>query len=159
MSGIAVDNRRSGLVLRNATERDMDEVSRIEKASFSDPWSPREFRAILTAPQAIFLVASDDKSGRLAGYVITASVLDEAEILNIAVDPPMRGASIGAVLLDAALAEAGKRGATTTFLEVRESNEAARKLYTSRGFEEISRRRKYYRSPVEDALVLSRAVQ
>jgi ribosomal-protein-alanine N-acetyltransferase len=147
------------LLLRRAIDGDMDEVSRIEAASFADPWSAQEFRAVLSVPHAIFLVASDDRAGRLAGYVVTMTVLDEAEILNIAVDPPMRGATLGARLLDAALAEVEARGAKKTFLEVRESNEPARKLYTSRGFEEISRRRKYYQSPVEDALVLSRAIQ
>jgi len=62
-------------------------------------------------------------------------------------------------LIDAAIAEAESRGAESMFLEVRESNRAARALYASRGFEEISRRRGYYRTPVEDALVLRRAMQ
>ena len=147
------------VILRRAVADDLNEVARIENAAFPDPWSLKDFRALLTVPQAIFLVASDDGAGRLAGYVITMALFDQAEILNIAVDPPMRGAALGARLLDAALAEVEAVGAKTTFLEVRESNEPARRLYTSRGFEEISRRRKYYRSPVEDALVLSRAAQ
>ena len=106
---------------------------------------------------AIFLVA-EDSARRIGGYVITMAVTDESEVLNIAVDPERRGAALGALLLDAALAEAEKRGARSTFLEVRESNEPALRLYRSRGFEEISRRRRYYKSPVEDALVLRRAV-
>ena len=133
----------------------MLEVARIEKASFSDPWSLGEFRGLLSSPYAIFLVATDEQ-GNVSGYVVTTTVMDESEILNIAVDPAFRGMSLGAMLLDRALDEAGKLGSKATFLEVREANEPAIRLYRSRGFEEISRRRKYYSAPVEDALVLRR---
>jgi ribosomal-protein-alanine N-acetyltransferase len=70
-----------------------------------------------------------------------------------------RGRGLGGKLLDAALDEVASRGADQVFLEVRESNHTARSLYASRGFTEVSRRRGYYRSPVEDALVLRLAVQ
>jgi len=66
----------------------------------------------------------------------------------------MRRQGIGASLLDAALAEGRRRGAQNMYLEVRESNSAARRLYASRGFEELGRRRGYYKRPVEDAIVL-----
>ena len=143
--------------LRPVGERDLPEVVRIEKESFGDPWSAGEFKSVMSVSHAIFLVAEDSLQ-RIGGYVITVAVADESEVLNIAVDPARRGAAIGALLLDAALAEAENRGARSTFLEVRESNEPALRLYRSRGFEEISRRRRYYKSPVEDALVLRRAV-
>jgi ribosomal-protein-alanine N-acetyltransferase len=84
---------------------------------------------------------------------------DEGEIANLAVREPTRRRGIGAALLDAALAEGTRRGAANMYLEVRESNEAARRLYASRGFEEIGRRRRYYRHPVEDAIVLRRAAK
>ena len=143
--------------LRPANDRDLQEVVRIEQASFGDPWSDGDFRSVMAVRHAIFLVA-EDSARKIGGYVITMAVTDESEVLNIAVDPERRGAALGALLLDAALAEAEKRGARSTFLEVRESNEPALRLYRSRGFEEISRRRRYYKSPVEDALVLRRAV-
>lgn len=112
----------------------------------------------MSAPQTIFLVAADQRGG-IGGYVLVMVVIDESEILNIAVDPAVRGASLGGSLLDAGMTEARSRGAKEIFLEVRESNEAALRLYSSRGFEAVSRRRKYYRTPVEDALVLRRAMQ
>ena len=149
----------SGLRIRSAVEADLAEIERIEKLSFADPWSVSDFRSVMNISHAIFLVAVDQASSDLAGYVVTLAIVDESEVLNIAVDPAKRGGSIGARLLDAALAVAESKGASATFLEVRESNAAARRLYESRGFEEISRRRKYYRSPVEDALVLRRALQ
>lgn len=141
--------------IRKAGESDLREVARIERASFSDPWSIGEFTGVLSSPYAIFLVAVDER-GRVGGYVVMMAILDESEVLNIAVDVQLRGAAIGARLLDSAIADAELNGARTTFLEVRESNEAALRLYRSRGFEELSRRPGYYRSPVEDALVLRR---
>jgi ribosomal-protein-alanine N-acetyltransferase len=146
-------------VIRRAMERDLAAIARIENESFSDPWSVADFRTVMHNPHAIFLVAADDATPAVAGYVVMLCVLDESEILNIAVDPARRGTALGGRLLDAGMAEAESRGSRTTFLDVRESNAAAKKLYESRGFEEISRRRKYYRSPVEDALILRRAVE
>jgi ribosomal-protein-alanine N-acetyltransferase len=131
----------------------------IEKASFADPWGLSDFRSVLASAPAIFLVAVDGKSQQISGYVIAITVLDESEILNIAVDPEFRGRGLGAFLLDAALAEVAEKGAVATFLEVRESNTVARKLYASRQFEMLSLRKKYYKSPVEDALILRRALQ
>lgn len=133
-------------------------VGLIERESFGDPWGPREFTSALNAPQSIFLVA-EDADGVVAGYTIALVVVDEAEILNIAVHPELRGRGIGGDLLDAAVVEVTSRGAEQVYLEVRESNDAARKLYAARGFDEISRRRGYYRNPVEDALVLRLAMQ
>jgi len=67
-----------------------------------------------------------------------------------------RRKGIGAELLDAALVEGKSRGAEAIFLEVRDSNTSARALYRSRDFEEVGRRRNYYKRPVEDAIVLKR---
>jgi len=101
-------------------------------------------------------VVAERGDGRLAGYIVMWFLVDEAEIANLAVSPDARGRRVGALLLDAAIADAERRGIGTFFLEVRDSNRAARALYESRGFEEIARRRRYYRAPVEDALVMRR---
>lgn len=93
------------------------------------------------------------------GYAIAVAVADEAEILNLAVHSAHRSAGIGGKLLDTMLAKLRESGAENVYLEVREANSSARKLYESRGFEEISRRRRYYRNPVEDALVLRLGMQ
>ena len=144
--------------IRRATFRDVLGIGLIERESFADPWGSREFTSALEAQHAIFLVA-EDSAGVVIGYVIAIAVMDEAEILNLAVRPGDRGAGLGGKLLDRAVAEAASRGAEQCFLEVRESNDSARRLYVSRGFTEVSRRRGYYREPVEDALVLRLAVQ
>jgi ribosomal-protein-alanine N-acetyltransferase len=83
---------------------------------------------------------------------------DEAEVLDVAVDPVARGRGIGRALLADALRGLGKGGARRAYLEVRESNTVALRLYESLGFRRVGRRRGYYRQPAEDALVLARDV-
>ena len=136
---------------------DLDAVTAIEQASFADPWSAAEFASVLEVDHTIFLVADVGEKSGIVGYVIAMAVLDQAEILNVAVAPESRGAGLGGGMLDAALLEVERRGAESVFLEVRVSNAPARALYLSRGFVEISRRKNYYRTPVEDALVMQRA--
>jgi ribosomal-protein-alanine N-acetyltransferase len=147
----------AGLRVRPGLAADLDRVAGIERASFSDPWSRASFGALLGRAHVFFAVA-EEADGEVAGYVVTWHAADEAEIANIAVEPGARGRRVGALLLDSALAEAARRGAASVFLEVRESNEAARRLYASRGFAPVGRRRGYYRKPAEDALVLRRAM-
>jgi ribosomal-protein-alanine N-acetyltransferase len=146
-------------LLRPATEADLSHVARIEKGSFADPWSEESFRRLLAVAPAIFLVALFPPDQTVAGYVVAFSVEEDGELLNVAVDPKFRGKGLAGQMLDAVLIELGARGVRTAFLEVRESNSAARALYESRGFVEIGRRSKYYRRPVEDALVLRRTLE
>jgi len=143
-------------LLRPAEERDLTDVSRIERGSFADPWTEESFRRLVDVEPAIFLVAECDPDATVAGYVAAFAVGEHGEILNVAVDPGFRGRGLAGQMLDAVLIELGVRGVKTAFLEVRETNEAARSLYRSRGFTEIGRRRGYYRRPVEDALVMRR---
>ena len=146
------------LVVRVARRDDVDDVAAIERRAFSDPWSANSFRALFGNPLVHFAVAEDSITGRILGYVVTWFVLDEGEIANLAVSDERRRAGIGARLLDHALDVARERRCQVVFLEVRESNAAARALYASRGFEVAGRRSKYYRKPVEDALVLRRGL-
>ncbi len=144
------------LVIRGARRDDVDETAAIERRAFSDPWSAGSFRALFGNPIVHFAVAEDAISGRVLGYVVSWYVVDEAEIANLAVADDVRRGGIGARLLDHALDIARERRSRVVFLEVRESNTSARALYASRGFEVAGRRSKYYRKPVEDALVLRR---
>ncbi|MEO5588691.1 MAG: ribosomal protein S18-alanine N-acetyltransferase [Gemmatimonadaceae bacterium] len=150
-------NSAAAITTRRAREADLEEVDFIEQASFADPWGRCEFSTALESPHTLFLVA-DDGSGAVCGYVIALAVADESEILNLAVTPECRGVGLGRALLDAAIDAARAKGAAQVWLEVRDSNAAARRLYESRGFSEISKRRRYYRHPVEDALVLKLAI-
>lgn len=144
------------LVVRQARPGDVDDVAAIERRAFSDPWSAGSFRALFGNPLVHFAVAEDTITGRILGYVVAWFVVDEAEIANLAVSDDVRRGGIGARLLDHALDTAATRKARVVFLEVRESNAAARALYASRQFAVAGHRSKYYRKPVEDALVLRR---
>jgi ribosomal-protein-alanine N-acetyltransferase len=146
------------LVIRAAKRDDVDDVAAIERRAFSDPWSANSFRALFGNPLVHFAVAEDSITGQVFGYVVTWFVVDEGEIANLAVSDEARRTGIGARLLDHALEVARERRCQIVFLEVRESNAAARALYASRAFEVAGRRSKYYRKPVEDALVLRRAL-
>ena len=142
--------------IRSASPADVPALVAIERRAFSDPWSAGSFRALFGNAVVHFAVAEDVISGRVLGYVVSWYVVDEAEIANLAVADDVRRAGIGARLLDHALDIAKERRSRVVFLEVRESNAGARALYASRGFQVAGRRAKYYRKPVEDALVLRR---
>lgn len=144
---------RGGLVLRAATASDLPQVAAIERAAFSDPWAPVAFERLLNDPRVLFLVAVSPDD-HVLGYVVAWFVLDEGEIGNLAVADAARRRGVGGTLLDAALEAAHARGVDVVYLEVRDSNAAARALYAARGFEVVARRPRYYRRPVEDALVL-----
>lgn len=140
------------------TVEELPAIAAIEREAFSDPWSEKSFREALAHP-AIYFVAARGDAGEVLGYVVAWFVADEGQIANLAVAPSGWGVGIGRALLDAALREAVLRKATEVYLEVRDSNERARRLYRSRGFEEVGRRRGYYRRPVEDAIVLRRTLK
>ena len=141
-------------VLRPAVASDLDAIQRIEHLVFSDPWSAESFAPEFTDPYTWFRVA--EVEGELVGYVVARIVAQQGEIANIAVIPAQQGTGLGGRLLDAAVAAADAEDCEAVWLEVRVSNNAAQRLYASRGFEPIGRRRGYYRAPVEDALVLRR---
>lgn len=145
------------VTVRAAGEDDLVPIHAIEMASFGDPWALEGFRDMLDHPRARVIVATDVE-GALLGYAVAWYVADEAEIANLAVSPDARRHGIGAVLLDRVLDIAATFGARSVFLEVRESNEPAQKLYASRRFAVAGRRKAYYRKPSEDALVMRRVI-
>ncbi len=139
--------------VREMTAADVEQVAAIERASFSTPWPAPAFREMLER-EGVELLVLDDGEGGVIGYAVLWCVLDEGELANIAVAEGWRGRALGALLLAAILDRAVEVGVRRLFLEVRESNHVARKLYRSRGFVEIGRRADYYREPREDARVL-----
>lgn len=147
----------NGAAIRNASLADLPRVAALERACYSDPWPASAFNSLPNNRGVYFAVA--DVGDALAGYVVAWYVMDEGELANLAVAPDHRRQGIGRRLLDAVLADAYSRGIRQVYLEVRESNTAARVLYASRGFEEVGRRAGYYRNPVEDALILRRTLR
>ena len=135
-----------------ATRDDLDAVLGLEVVAFADPWTRPAFEAALKERHARFRVARTAEG--VIGYVVAWFVLDEGEIANLAVAPPARRRGVARALLEQIIGEARSSRLARLFLEVRESNAAAQALYTSRGFEPVARRARYYRKPVEDAIVL-----
>ncbi|HKW49240.1 MAG TPA: ribosomal protein S18-alanine N-acetyltransferase [Gemmatimonadaceae bacterium] len=148
------------LHLGRVRDEDIATIADIERRSFSDPWSERSFRDVLAHSRMFFVCArgGTDRSAveRVLGYVVAWFAGGQGEIANLAVDPDARERGIGSALLDSALDEARSHKTDEVFLEVRSSNLRARQLYESRGFAEVGRRRRYYRQPVEDAVILRR---
>jgi ribosomal-protein-alanine N-acetyltransferase len=150
------------LYIRPAVEADVAAMVAIERASFSDPWTAAAIASTLRYDHMRVLVAEDrgelggDGAGRPLGYVVAMIAGPEAEIADLAVSPDARRRGIGRALIDRLLADLEAEDVVAVFLEVRESNHAARALYESRAFRGIGRRRGYYRLPVEDALLLKR---
>jgi ribosomal-protein-alanine N-acetyltransferase len=150
------------LHIRPAVEADVAAMVTIERASFSDPWTAAAIAATLRYDHMRVLVAEEraelggDGAGRPLGYVVAMIAGPEAEIADLAVSPDARRRGVGRALVDRLLADLAVEGVVSVFLEVRESNHAARSLYESRAFQSIGRRRGYYRLPVEDALLLKR---
>lgn len=136
---------------------DLDEVMRIERTSFTMPWRESTFRGLMRRPSASLAVA--EVAGSLAGFSVTWFAADEAELGDLAVAPAFRRRGVGGVLLDRVLAECVARGTRALYLEVRESNAAARVLYERAGFETVGRRRGYYTTPREDACVMRLLLQ
>ncbi len=147
------------ILLRAATEADLGAIIEIEQASFRAPrWSWRSFAGVLIDPYARFTVACDARTGVVTGYIVTHVIVGDAEIANLAVAPNRRSHGIGGRLLDVAIDDVVALGAGTLHLEVRESNLVAQALYGSRGFAVVGRRKQYYQSPTEDALLLRREI-
>jgi ribosomal-protein-alanine N-acetyltransferase len=141
--------------IRPAQVADVGDVSEIEKAVFSDPWSVNDFRECVSS-RVPFLVAEDH--GAIAGYVVAHFAADEGEILNLGVATAHRRQGLGRTLVQGVEALLAERGVRAVYLEVRESNAGARRLYQSLGFVEVARRTRYYRRPVEDAVILRAAI-
>ncbi len=130
----------------------LDRICRIEGASFSNPWPRESFLSDLRSPQARCTVAL--WQGTVVGYSIGWFVLDELHVLNLAVDPERRRRGVARELLRDLLAAAEKQGCRHAALELRSSNQDARRLYQEYGFKPVAIRRDYYRCPTEDALVM-----
>jgi ribosomal-protein-alanine N-acetyltransferase len=139
-------------------KEDIDQVLAIEQTSFSMPWSGNlflsEFRSPLVSTLMVSLSSTAPKRA-VTGYIVFWLVADEMHILNLAVAPDSRRRGIARRLVLAGIKHARAKGARRAFLEVRASNIAAQKLYSSLGFMGTSLRRDYYDSPVEDAVVMT----
>lgn len=134
--------------------RHLPALAELEALCFSKPWSQNALEEELQNPLAVFFVSEED--GQAAGYAGMHDIAGEGYIANVAVFPDRRGRGVASGLMEALVAYALARRLSLLTLEVRESNEAAIRLYTRFGFALEGRRRRYYQSPTEDALIYTR---
>ena len=129
------------------------ELAAIDEVCFTDPWSETSFREALAGEGYTFVAL--EENGSLIGYAGMLTVLDTADITNVAVLPAFRRQGLAKELITALMTAAKEQGVTRIQLEVRESNTAARTLYESLGFTVDGKRKRYYRRPDEDAVLMS----
>ena len=130
----------------------VSQVAELEKICFSDPWSEKSVASELTNPLSLWLVAVEDD--RVAGYVGSQSVMEESDMMNVAVHPDFRRKGVAEMLVRELVAALAKKDNQCRTLEVRASNAPAISLYEKLGFAQIGLRKNYYRNPKEDALIL-----
>ena len=130
----------------------VSQVAQLEKLCFSAPWSENSISSELTNPLSCWLVALD--GDRVAGYVGSQTVLDESDMMNIAVDPQYRRQGIAQALVEELVKCLARKGSRCLTLEVRASNAGAIALYRKLGFVQVGLRKNYYRNPIEDAMIL-----
>jgi ribosomal-protein-alanine N-acetyltransferase len=137
-------------------EEDLSGVLAVEEETFTNPWTRDMYAWELQNRSVchIYVVRTPDCA--VAGFCAFWLVVDEIHINNVAVRAQYRGHGIGTALLRHVLVQGKQLGARRATLEVRASNDAARRLYERLGFYVAATRRNYYTNPVEDALILWR---
>jgi [ribosomal protein S18]-alanine N-acetyltransferase len=149
-------DQASRIRVRNAIADDAPRLIDLARyAATASQWSPTEYQKLF-APGAVHervtLVLEED--GVVLGFLVARPLADEWEVENIAVNGPARRRGLGTRLLGEFMKLVENRGGKHVFLEVRESNRAARALYEKWAFVETGKRKSYYHNPEEDALVL-----
>ena len=140
------------MIITEMTATHVPQVAELEKLCFSDPWSEKSVASELENKLALWLVALDGDT--VAGYIGSQTVIDETDMMNVAVHPDYRRQGIAEALVNALVDALKARESHGLTLEVRASNEPAKKLYEKLGFFQVGRRPNYYRNPREDALIL-----
>lgn len=142
--------------VRPGASADLPRLMEIARRSVTAAqWKQAEYERLFapeTAAARHLLVIEDE--GQVMGFIVGRSVAGEWEIENVAVSGPARRRGLGSHLLGEFLNLVRRRGGREIFLEVRESNRAARHLYEKWAFVEAGRRPAYYHNPPEDAVVL-----
>ena len=142
--------------IKKMTAAHVDAVAQLETICFSTPWSSNSITNELINPLSLWLVAEED--GILLGYIGSQTVMDEADMMNVAVEPSARRRGVAERLVSRLVCDLGCLGVKRLTLEVRVSNEPAIALYNKLGFVQVGRRPNYYRNPKEDALILRKGL-
>lgn len=137
------------LMIRKAELSDIPDIMKIENLAFAEPWKEISFREEISSHEVFVLM----KNSKLAAYICGWKILDEYNITNLAVKENLRRNGLAEKLVSYII-EIHRKDCSLIYLEVRESNLAARKLYKKMGFGVIGVRKNYYPNPREDAVVM-----
>lgn len=137
------------IVIEEMKSRHIPQIAALERELFSEPWSENSIASELENPLALWLVAVDGDT--VAGYIGSQTVMEEADMLNLAVGENYRRQGIGRLLVSELIRRLDAHSLT---LEVRVSNEPAKRLYDSMGFMQVGLRKNYYHKPKEDGMIL-----
>ena len=138
--------------IRTMTLQDIPRVAAMEKMIFSDPWSEKVYEETLRLPEAEYVIAQSGEM--IAGAAGVRNIVGTGEITNVMVLPEYRRQGIGRMMMEEVLNRGRALGADEFTLEVRAGNAAAIGLYESLGFVSEGVRPRFYRNPVEDALIM-----
>jgi ribosomal-protein-alanine N-acetyltransferase len=140
-------------------ERQCATAAHWTEAQYREAFQRERMERLVLVAEASEPIASGPDAGRgVPGFLVARHLAPEWELENIVVAPSARRQGHGNGLLNALLAAARETNSASVFLEVRESNAAARTLYEKAGFEQTGRRKSYYTSPVEDAILYRRTL-
>ena len=146
------------MIITEMTEKHVAQVAELERICFgSAAWSENSIASELKNQLSLWLVALDGET--VAGYVGSQTVMDESDMMNVAVHPDCRRQGIAEELVNALTDALREKESRCLTLEVRASNEPAKKLYEKLGFVSVGLRKNYYRNPREDALILRKEWQ
>ena len=140
------------MIIEKMNASHVPQIAELEKVCFADPWSVTSIETELTSRLSLWLVAMEGDT--LVGYVGSQTVIDESDVMNIAVHPNYRRQGIAEALVGALEKALRQRGSRALTLEVRDSNVPAITLYDKLGFTQVGLRKNYYRNPKEDARIL-----
>lgn len=138
------------------SDRHVEQVAQIERETFSEPWSENSLRLLCTEEYPSFVLCEGDE---VFGYVGSAKVLDELQIINVAVRDDCRGRGYGQMLLRSLDIFCLDNDILSISLEVRESNTAAISLYKKCGYVGVGIRKNFYRLPTENAVIMVKDIQ
>lgn len=148
-----IDKLFPNVTVSQIEHRHIKEIAKLEKECFSTPWSEQTIEDAFKTGTRFFVA---EKNNSVLGYVGISAILDEGYITNVAVFPEARQQGVASALLNSLFEFAKENSLSFISLEVRESNNAAISLYQKFGFKTEGKRKNFYSSPQEDALIMTK---
>jgi ribosomal-protein-alanine N-acetyltransferase len=152
MPNETIETTMNAVIIREMSPDDVHKIAEIEKASYTMPWSETSFLSEIYSRHSITRVA--ELNGKIIAYVCVKKVADEGHLLNMTVHPDCRRQGVANMLFNNTLEDLRQSGCRFLYLEVRTSNNAAKKMYEKLNFKIVGTRKDYYLRPIENAVIM-----